>query len=472
MPTRHFIKINKSFLCLSTCLALIGGPATTSANELIKGFAQWQADRVEKIALDQAIFSLMEDQYVQAFFPDTTEAVNSYGGSASAQRLIPLIKVMIDEDIERIEETFTVKIKSYLGTIVEQFKTNDTTLAMGNLEAFESALKYNPETKDIPAWYKNFVKIMYEGPNTSTPKIFTAKLEKVPDDKVINIVTNTKANNLLKEVDRYNEDQKKIGQTDESLLKKRIDMMIVLINQYEESKSSYDDADDKKAIIAIHFFVRFFELFGSDDQNYTQFKSLGLFLAALIEAKDSGAVAAVLDSFVDEQVAYRNKRIDSNNAPYSKFTLSAYNSSTGKIESTPYTGTCKLCTNTLFVGSYFGGSLAYLPDEETLDRKIQIRAFGPVGIEYKIMSYYGDPITINFAPLDLGNYISNELRDIEYTARFSDIVAPSIFLSYSFKERPFSVMIGYQKDVKIGNLIEDDTFFLSFAFDLPIYTIY
>ena len=108
MPSRHFIKINKSFICLSACIGLMGVPATTNSNELIEGFSKWQADRIEKIALDQAIFSLMEDPYVQAFFPETTEAVNSYGGGTSAQRLIPLIKVMIDEDIDGIEETFTV----------------------------------------------------------------------------------------------------------------------------------------------------------------------------------------------------------------------------------------------------------------------------------------------------------------------------------------------------------------------------
>ena len=220
--------------------------------------------------------------------------------------------------------------------------------------------------------------------------------------------------------------------------------------------------------------MRFFELFGSNDQNYTQFKSLGLFLASLIEAQKPEDVAAVLDTFIDDQEAYRNKRLDANTALYSWFTLPSYDANQEKITTKKYTGYCLVygCQNTLFLGSYFGASIVKLPDEETLEEEIQIRAFGPVGLEYKILSVYGRPITVNLAPLDIGNYVSNELQDVEYTARFSDIVAPSIFLSYSMKDRPFSFLAGYQKDVKIGNNIEENTFFISFAFDLPIFTIY
>lgn len=235
--------------------------------------------------------------------------------------------------------------------------------------------------------------------------------------------------------------------------------MLSLINQYEDYKDS--SAPGKNSIIAIHFFVRFFELFGSNDQNYTQFKSLGLFLASLIEAEKPESVAAVLDTFIDDQAAYRNKRLDANTALYSWFTLPSYDANSQKIELKKYTGSCGIigCQNTLFLGTYFGASVVKLPDEVTLEEKVQMRAFGPVGLEYKILSVYGRPVTFNFAPIDIGNYVSNELQDIEYTARFSDIVALSVFfLSYSMKDRLFSILFGYQKDVKVGNLIEENTF--------------
>ena len=263
-------------------------------------------------------------------------------------------------------------------------------------------------------------------------------------------------------------------------VEKRLNMMLAIIQEYENAKASYTNANDddgtesKKAIIAVHFFTRFFELFGSSEQNYTTFKTLGLFLAALIEAKKPDQVAAVLDTFIDDQAAYRAKRIDGNTAAYSLFTLPAYNAESSRVENMHYTGSCTLflCENTWFIASYFGVSLVNLPDEDTLERETTLRAFGPVGIEYKALSIYGAPITVNVSPFDVGNYISNELQDVEYTAKFSDIVAPSVFVTYSMKDRPFSVMLGYQKDVKIGNEIEENTWFLSFGFDLPIFTIY
>ncbi len=117
--------------------------------------------------------------------------------------------------------------------------------------------------------------------------------------------------------------------------------------------------------------------------------------------------ASSLDTFIDDQEAYRNKRLDANTALYSWFTLPAYDANMESITQKKYSGYCLVigCQNTLFLGSYFGASIVNLPDEDTLESEIQIRAFGPVGLEYKILSVYGSPITINLAPLDIGNYV-------------------------------------------------------------------
>lgn len=481
------LKVNGIALAVSASLMSSVFCSSLQANVLIEGFAQWQADRIEKIVLDQALFSLMKDDYVQTFFPATTEAVNSYGGSTSAQRLIPLIQAMIDKDIKDIEFVFTKQIKSYLGNVEEQFEKGQIDAAIDNLLAFELALRRS--NKDIQQWYDDFRSVIQTTGSAETDQsfedsiikresdAFSGKLRAFEGFDFTKNVSNADAKKVLDVVARFEKiseekTKDKAPKEDNKLLEDRLKKMIAVINQYEDSKKLYDKADDKKAIIAIHFFVRFFELFGAEDQNYTEFKSFGLFLGALIEADGPDAVAAVLDSFVDEQSAYRNKRLDANNTLYSKFYLPAFNAATGETEPMAFSGYCKFCSNTLFVGSYFGGALMHLTNEESMEREYQVRAFGPVGLEYKFMSYYGAPVSLNIAPFDVGNYVSNELRDVEYTARFSDIVAPSIFLSYSFKSRPFSIMAGYQKDVKVGNAIEENTFFLSFAFDLPIYTIF
>lgn len=491
------IKIQLMLVLISLSMGLFINASSIKANSgsFIEGFAKWQADRVEKIILDQAIFSLIENEYVKAFFPETTLAVSSYGGNTSAQRLIPLIQVMIENDIKDIEKTFTIDIKSFLDTTARQFRENKISLALQNVQRLEQALRYTGDGDAITiiSWYENFKSVVSDGPcigitrenncpldpdnkgnlsvlykiKTQTNRTFNEILSKSESESITNIVNTT-----LKNLPGYTNGKNNDDVYEYNLLIARINKMISLIQQYQELERKYDNEDGKKSIIAIHFFIRFFELFGAEDQNYTNFKSLGLFLAALVEAEDSDAIAAVLDSFIDEKTAYYNKRLDANNTIKSWFKLPAYNTNTKMIELTPYTGTCYFCQNTLFLGSYFGAALTRLPDEETFDKELQARAFGPVGLEYKIFSHYGNPITLNFAPIDIGNYISNELRDVDYTARFSDIIAPSVFVSYTFNKRPFSILIGHQKDVRVGNDIEEDTFFISFAIDLPIYTIY
>ena len=462
---------------------LFCSPANSQSNVLIEGFAQWQADRVERIALDQAVFGMMENEYVKTFFPQTIEAVDSYGGGTSAQRLIPLIQTTIEHDITDIETTFTECIKLYVNNVKVNLESGDTqgiNTALNDLKSFNAELNNvrnsNTAHKSLPILYRNFKSwVCSDKDENQIAAIEQQEIEpvkkqnlKLPDGTSKSDINPT-AQAALMEFPRF-ESVSNQAAFDEAI--SLINSMLSIINQYEKYRK--ESPSSKNSVIAIHFFVRFFELFGSNDQNYTQFKSLGLFLASLIEAQKPEDVAAVLDTFIDDQEAYRNKRLDANTALYSWFTLPSYDANQEKITTKKYTGYCLVygCQNTLFLGSYFGASIVKLPDEETLEEEIQIRAFGPVGLEYKILSVYGRPITVNLAPLDIGNYVSNELQDVEYTARFSDIVAPSIFLSYSMKDRPFSFLAGYQKDVKIGNNIEENTFFISFAFDLPIFTIY
>ena len=113
-----------------------------------------------------------------------------------------------------------------------------------------------------------------------------------------------------------------------------------------------------------------------------------------------------------------------------------------------------------------------LDEQSTGDNDWTGRAYGPVGVELKIASYRGSPITLGYAPIDIGNYITAELKGDSYDAKTEDILSPSIFFSWSAASRPFSILVGYQKDIKIDNGLTEDSAFISFAFDLPIATIY
>ena len=142
---------------------LFCSPANSQSNVLIEGFAQWQADRVERIALDQAVFGMMENEYVKTFFPQTIEAVDSYGGGTSAQRLIPLIQTTIEHDITDIETTFTECIKLYVNNVKVNLESGDTqgiNTALNDLKSFNAELNNvrnsNTAHKSLPILYRNF----------------------------------------------------------------------------------------------------------------------------------------------------------------------------------------------------------------------------------------------------------------------------------------------------------------------------
>lgn len=108
----------------------------------------------------------------------------------------------------------------------------------------------------------------------------------------------------------------------------------------------------------------------------------------------------------------------------------------------------------------------------TSDKLFKARAYGPVGVEFKLTNFRGSPVTVGYAPVDIGNYITAELKGDDYTAKTDDIMSPSVYLSWSMASRPLSLMLGYQRDITLENGIKDDSVFLSVSFDLPIATLY
>ena len=139
-----------------------------------------------------------------------------------------------------------------------------------------------------------------------------------------------------------------------------------------------------------------------------------------------------------------------------------------------YSGYLGDFNDTLFLSSYFG--IAYGEDrgDPVMDtgKTSGWRPFGPVGVEFKLVNWKGRAFSLNAAPLDIGVYIKNKLIDENTEAKVSDIYSPSMFFSISGKTYPVSLLAGYQWDRKTERTTEEDSYFVSIAFDLPVFTIW
>ena len=84
-------------LIVSIVLTLTACSMSFASNTLIEGFAKWQADRIERIAVDQALEDIAANTYVKKYFSKTSSSIEFYD-SISGQRLIPLMQVYFQEE--------------------------------------------------------------------------------------------------------------------------------------------------------------------------------------------------------------------------------------------------------------------------------------------------------------------------------------------------------------------------------------
>jgi hypothetical protein len=435
----------------------------SSANKLIEGFTKWQANRIERIAVDQALGDIAEDAYVKKFFTQTSQSIRFYD-SLSGQRLIPLMQVYFKDDINKFDQVaLCLKSEIKKGIQNRQLKPlNDiiehtkTLIDKNNLMTTESFLtKTGCNGKDLK-------KASSISKTISTDDIESLKntlrsLKGTPQSEIENIIS-------------------------------VVTKLIALIEQIEKTIEVIED-DKNSYVIRAHQMLQILDLLGwtaereLDFKGYSltainRLKSISLFLAELADAsdKDTGSadsVVAVLNQYVDEQDTYNRKHQIS---AYLGFARKAAPSSI-EDDTKSYITSCTVwallpCRDTLFLSSYYGLSIANIDEDGTGQKDWTGRAYGPVGIELKVANYRGSPITIGYAPIDIGNYVTAELKGDSYDAKTEDILSPSVFVSWSSASRPFSILVGYQKDIKIENGLTDDSMFLSFAFDLPIATIY
>lgn len=445
-------------------------PVTTE-QALIQGFARWQANRIEKIILNEAVGDIARDPYVKRFFSQTSENIIVYSG-VSSKRLIPLMQYYLEEDVKRFKSLVSACVPSN----IEQWFDTSLSLQDRSDQAVRlyDALKMlgeKPANLDAPYTVSSFVNEVCPNTDlTTTVKLsFTdAQISKIADQISQYIQNNSGAVAISSGVP---------ATFKKFITSKYLSYLFGAVSEYQKVTDS-----TKNYSVRVHQMLLTIEKFGGiSTKDYSGFRKLqntSLFFASLLDAaktKDPDSVVAILDSYVDDREAYVNKRFD--NAYYSVFDVQEFNIETQQVEKVPYTSTCRNyqvlpCRNSLFLSSYYGLSLANVSKEPGQGREVGVRAFGPVGLELKLLTIRSAPISINFAPIDIGNYITNELKNTDYSAKFEDIVAPSVFLSYSFKSKPVSLLLGYQYDIRIDEDTKTEGVFFSVGFDLPILTIF
>lgn len=462
-----------ALILAGTLTPLHAAAPVTAEQALIQGFARWQANRIEKIILNEAVDDIARDPYVKRFFPQASENIIVYSGSgASSKRLIPLMQFYLEEDVNRFKSLVSACVPSNIEKWFDaglslQNRSDNAVKLYGALKM----LGEKPANLNAPYTVSSFIEEAC--PNADLTKTVKLSFSDAQIAQVATQISNYVQNNsgAVSISSGVPETFKKF------ITSKYLSYLFGAVSEYQKITDS-----TKNYSVRVHQMLLTIEKFGGiSTKDYSGFRKLqntSLFFASLLDAaktKDPDAVVAILDSYVDDREAYVNKRFD--NAYYSVFDVREFNVETQKVESVSYASTCRNyqvlpCRNSFFLSSYYGVSLANVAKEPGEDRELGFRAFGPVGFELKLLTVRSALVSINFAPIDIGNYITNELKDTDYSAKFEDIVAPSVFLSYSFKSKPVSLLLGYQYDIRIDENTETEGVFFSVGFDLPILTIF
>lgn len=220
-----------------------------------------------------------------------------------------------------------------------------------------------------------------------------------------------------------------------------------------------------------------------NERAYIQLQRVAMLFARITDAAsvaipgdgdsiDSAAenVAAVLGAYIESDDPIYHKW--EQNAPVNWLTVTEYDYDNQRLKETGFFSTCStifFCTDNLFLGAYFGVAFTSVSTPHSGDQDDGVRAFGPIGIEYKLMTTDSLVLSLDYAFLDIGNAISNELLEKDYSASIRDVVSSSYFLSVASRRYPVAMLIGYQDNVPVGENVSEEGVFLSIAFDLPLF---
>ncbi len=170
----------------------------------------------------------------------------------------------------------------------------------------------------------------------------------------------------------------------------------------------------------------------------TQMKRLSraaLFFAAISDSESGEEVKVVLQVYTLQPVSYYTKREKGTH-----------------INITAYLG--------LAQGFYDKD----VEPEETLS------IFSPIGLEISRGLNNGGSMSIMLSPFDFGYPITQQLNGNKDNSNLDNVLAPSLTMSYGFKDLPLTVGVGYQQGRYISALNKTEKrWLLFFAFDMPLF---
>jgi hypothetical protein len=97
----------------------------------------------------------------------------------------------------------------------------------------------------------------------------------------------------------------------------------------------------------------------------------------------------------------------------------------------------------------------------------------PLGFEISQARDSGNSLSLFVSPLDFGYPLTLKLKDTETTIKGSDVVVPSAYVFYGWKNYPFAAGLGYTRgrgidnpDERVGRVV------VLFAFDMPLFKLH
>ncbi len=441
------------------------GTAESFSSTIIKGFAQWNASRIENIVLSNGLKQAADVEEVERFFPLTASGIKTYQ-FMSAKALLPLVQDSIQADIEAFSRFFGECVPEEIRAIENS----------GNAENQRTELKNKLEKFIKGDGSENFLlqttadtcpQLIVEAENMQAFK----KNAMNPDLTVVSTVESLQMfKSKLEEIAQ--KEEKNVKDPKSKLSLTNIIDQLLLLEKLNDDALSYTTR--------VHHLLTGIDRiagFSTDEDypRYAKFQRVGLFFAALADAgesKNPDGVVNALDTYVDSQGAYNDKRLPG--GLYANYYVPVSAAPGESVDPIPYENWTVGWD--IYISSYYGPSAhRFITDES------DIRFFGPVGVELKLAKFRtpegwtvhtGGALGVNYAPVDIGSYITNELSDNDYSASFDDILAPSYFFSYSFDRAPVALLGGYQTNITVSDNKKTNAWFFAITFDLPVLRVF
>ena len=176
------------------------------------------------------------------------------------------------------------------------------------------------------------------------------------------------------------------------------------------------------------------------DSAFSNLRTGVLFFAQVSDANDKKEVVALLKSYTLPAVGFYEKRKASHH---------------------------------VLLTSYLGLATANTNKTTSTDKTTKGGLFAPIGLEYSYGMASGNSFSLMLAPIDMGYPISLKLQGIENDIQFSELVAPSVLLSWGVPKYPLTLGIGYQKGRRYSDINRTEARYLAFiAFDMPLFRLY